>query len=149
GGLNPTRMLRDYREQSARLALMHGYAAILTASDHMGAELIDHGLAPERVHVVRLPVASVNAPQCENPVLENSATANRRLRLLYVGRMTPLKGGPLMIDAAKLAAGSLAQALSLVFVGDGPDRGRWERKARQVQAVSTKVESEFRGWMDS
>ncbi len=140
GGLSPSRMLRGYREQSARLALMHRYAAVLTASDHMRAEMINHGLAPERVHALRLPIAAPDAPQCARA---KAPAANRPRRLLYVGRMTPLKGGPLMLDALKLAADSLAQPLSAVFVGNGPDRARWERKARQAQAAG-RLESEFR-----
>jgi glycosyltransferase involved in cell wall biosynthesis len=142
-------MLRGFREQSARLALMHRYAAVLTASEHMRAELIHNGLAPERVHALRLPIASANPAEGEQPAFDNGAVTNRPPRLLYVGRMTVLKGGPLMIDALKLAANSLAQRLSAVFVGDGPDRSRWERKASQFQQADSKVEIEFRGWLDS
>ena len=141
-------MLRGYREQSARLALMHRYAAVLTASHHMRAELINHGLAPERVHALRLPIAAPDAPQCGQSAREKPAAANRPLRLLYVGRMTPLKGGPLMLEALRLAADSLAQPLSATFVGDGPDRARWERKARQARTAG-RLEIEFRGWMDA
>src|SRR6185437_5247050 len=57
GGLSPLRMWSDYQKQSARLELMGRYAAILTASAHMRAELMRHGLAPERIHAVRLPLA--------------------------------------------------------------------------------------------
>ncbi|HLK86445.1 MAG TPA: glycosyltransferase family 4 protein [Candidatus Binataceae bacterium] len=148
GGLSPSRMLRGYRGQSARLALMHRYCAVLTASEHMRAELLNHGLSADRVHAVRLPIALPHAPQAEQAAREKAPAANRPLRLLYVGRMTPLKGGPLMFDALELAADSLAQPLSAVFVGDGPDRARWERKARKMP-VAGKLAIEFRGWMDA
>jgi glycosyltransferase involved in cell wall biosynthesis len=150
GGLSPLRMWSDYQKQSARLGLMGRYAAILAASAHMRAELMRHGLAPERVHAVRLPLAPDRFPQSSPAATAHLTTAKaRELRLLFVGRMTGLKGGPIMLDALALAAASLGRPLKVSFVGDGPDRMHWEQKSRRLQAANTNLSIEFSGWSNS
>jgi glycosyltransferase involved in cell wall biosynthesis len=148
GGLSPSRMWTDYRKQSARLHLMGRYAAIVTASAHMRAEFVRHGLPPRSVHALRLPLAADGLPASPETA-DATPRRNREVRLLYVGRMTRLKGGPIMLDALTLATASLGRPLKVTFVGDGPDRGRWERKSRQVQAANTNLDIEFRGVLDS
>lgn len=147
GGLNPLRMWSDYHKQSARFALLGRYAAILTASAHMRAEFVRHGLPPQRVHALRLPLAPARSPGTE--AAQATPAENRELRLLYVGRMTRLKGGPIMLDALALAAASLGRPLEVTFVGDGPDRVPWEQKSRRVQAENTNLQIEFSGWLNS
>jgi glycosyltransferase involved in cell wall biosynthesis len=150
GGLSPLRMWNDYWKQSARRALLGRYAAILTASAHMRAEFVRHGLPPERVHALRLPLARSPLPQSsEKEIAQATPAENRELRLLYVGRMTPLKGGSIMLDALALAAASLGRPLKVTFVGDGPERAQWERKSQRVQAANTNLDIEFRGWLNS
>jgi len=147
GGLNPLRMWSDYQKQNARLALLGRYAAILTASAHMRAEFVRHGLPPQRVHALRLPLAPARSPGTETA--EAMPAENRELRLLYVGRMTRLKGGTIMLDALALAAASLGRPLKVTFVGDGPDRVQWEQKSRRIQAENTNLQIEFSGWLNS
>jgi len=147
GGLNPLRMWSDYRKQRARFALLGRYAAILTASAHMRAEFVRHGLPPQRVHALRLPLAPARSPGIGTAQVMRAE--NRELRLLYVGRMTRLKGGSIMLDALALAAASLGRPLKVTFVGDGPDRGQWEQKSRRVQAENTNLHIEFGGWLKS
>jgi len=150
GGLNPVRMWTEYQLQSARLGLMRCYAAILTASTHMRVEFMQHGLPPERVHTLQPPLAPdifFRSQWAETaPVVP---AGDRGLRLLFVGRMTKLKGGPIMIDALALAATVLRRPLRATFVGDGPNRERWELRARRTQAVSSNLQIEFTGWLDS
>lgn len=148
GGLNPSRMWNDYRKQSARLRLMGRYAAIVTASAHMRAEFVRHGFPPQRVHALRLPLATAGFPGSPQTA-RATPRQNREVRLLYVGRMTHLKGGPIMLDALTLAAASLGRPLKVTFVGDGPDRGQWEQKSRQVRAANTNLDIEFSGVLDS
>ncbi|HEV7988840.1 MAG TPA: glycosyltransferase family 4 protein [Candidatus Binataceae bacterium] len=150
GGLNPMRMLLDYSSQAARLALMRRYAAILTTSDHMRAEFVRHGLSPERVHTLRPPLAPDRffQPPAGAENARVPATADRELRLLFAGRMTGLKGGLIMIDALAPVASALKRPLRVTFVGDGPDRPRWEQRARRAQTASSNLQIEFTGWLD-
>jgi glycosyltransferase involved in cell wall biosynthesis len=147
GGLNPVRMWIDYSKQSARLALLGRYAAILTASAHMRAEFVRHGLPPQRVHALRLPLAPARSPVAG--AARVMPAENRELRLLYVGRMTRLKGGSLMFDALALVAASLGRPLKVTLVGEGPDRVQWEQKSRRVQAGNANLKIEFSGWLNS
>jgi glycosyltransferase involved in cell wall biosynthesis len=150
GGLNPLRMWDEYQKQCARLGLIGRYAAILTASAHMRAECVRHGLPAQRVHALRLPLAPGRFPKSPGAATLQAAPAeDRELQLLFVGRMTRLKGGPIMLDALPLVAALLKRPLEVIFVGDGPDRMRWEQKARLVQAANTKLNIEFTGWLDS
>jgi glycosyltransferase involved in cell wall biosynthesis len=57
---------------------------------------------------------------------------------LFVGRLIPLKGGAIAIEAI-----ARAPDWRLVVLGDGPDRRRLERLARR-RGVAERVE--FRGW---
>lgn len=150
GGLNPMRMLLDYRSQAARLAVMRRYAAILTTSDHMRVEFVRHGLSSERVHTLRPPLAPDRffQPPAGAENARVPATADRELRLLFAGRMTGLKGGPIMIDALAPVASALKRPLRVTFVGDGSDRPRWEQRARRAQTASSTLQIEFTGWLD-
>jgi glycosyltransferase involved in cell wall biosynthesis len=149
GGLNPLRMWNEYQKQSARLGLLTRYAAILTASAHMRAEFVRHGLPAQRVHVLRLPIVPRRFTSPGDATVQAASEKDRGLRLLFVGRMIGLKGGRIMLDALPLVAASLKRPLALTFVGDGPDRMRWEQKARWTQAANTDLNIEFTGWLDS
>src|ERR1700730_17680774 len=148
GGLNPLRMWNEYQKQSARLGLLTRYAAILTASAHMRAEFVRHGLPAERMHVLRLPIVP-RFPSPGDATVQAAPEEDRELRLLFVGRMIGLKGGRIMLDALPLVAASLKRPVALTFVGDGSGRLRWEQKARWTQAASTDLNIEFTGWLDS
>ena len=150
GGLNPVRMWTEYRSQTERLAVMRRYAVILTASSHMRSELMRHGFAPDRVHILRYPLDPGRFPQSPGAATLQAAPArDRELKLLFVGRITGLKGGAIMLDALPLVAASLKRPLEVTFVGDGPDRVRWQQKALRAQAASSKLNIEFTGWLDS
>jgi glycosyltransferase involved in cell wall biosynthesis len=62
--------------------------------------------------------------------------------------MTGLKGGLILIDALTPVASALKRPIRLIFVGDGPERERWEQRARLAQAASSNLQIEFTGWLD-
>ena len=100
GGLNPVRMWTEYQRQTAHLALMRRCAVVLTASDHMRAELLRHGFESERVRTVPLPVApGLSGTSRESDPQRLALDGHPWLHLLFVGRMTRLKGGPMMLEA--------------------------------------------------
>lgn len=161
GGLNPLTMLKLYRLQSRRLELLRSYRAILTHSEHLKAEYIRHGIEPERVFNLsyyaresrpgagdspaELPGSEGAAAETEAP--REAEGAGRPFRLLFVGRMDRLKGGQILLDALPLARALLGRPLRLVFAGDGPERGPWEKGARALCARHEGVEVEFAGWV--
>jgi glycosyltransferase involved in cell wall biosynthesis len=61
---------------------------------------------------------------------------------VFLGRMTVLKGGDLLVRAVADASMRLGRAVSLVAIGDGPQRTRWQALAADLQ-----VDARFPGWL--
>lgn len=70
-------------------------------------------------------------------------TPSRPIRMLFVGRLVPLKGLDLLIEAAE---GFLSKGdLTMTIVGDGPDRTRLEELVGSKQLTPSVT---FAGWVD-
>lgn len=137
GGLNPLTMLRDYRRQSDQLRFLPHYQAILVASRHMRAELVNHGVSSDRLRLAPLfpPEISPDAtPPESRPIRGN---------LLLVSRLVNLKGADFLIKALSAAESKLGRRLHLTIAGNGPD----EIRLRQL-AASLAVDVQFEGWLD-
>jgi glycosyltransferase involved in cell wall biosynthesis len=138
GGLNPLTMVRLYRGQRRRQALLADYRAVLVASRHMREEYRRHGVADERLHLLPLFPAGIdpdpNPPGFRTP----------KGRILLLGRLTNLKGGGFLIEALRLARKRLPGDLTLIVLGDGP-----EREALQRCCAEAGLSAEFRGWVDA
>lgn len=161
GGLGPGTMLRDYRRQSRRLEVVARYAAVVTASRHMRREYLAHGLPPDRVVHPPYPafwpaggeaseaLQEGAGPGCSDTEPDSGGSEPRdtgRLRLLFLGRLSDLKGGHLLLEALPAVARALGRPLKAVFCGDGPKRQDWEAsadRAREKPGVSVS----FCGWL--
>lgn len=167
GGLSPATMLREYRIQDQRLKILPRYSAIVTHSEHMRSEYIQHGVDPGRIHRIAYLVEPHQAQatalmspssQCGLSASEHStdatsvkATAQNKIlghRILFLSRMTLHKGGDVLLDALPKVTKALAAPLHLTFAGDGKERRGWERKARQIQSASPALTIDFVGWVD-
>jgi glycosyltransferase involved in cell wall biosynthesis len=165
GGLSPVTMLKLYGLQSRRLKNLHFYDAIVTHSDHMLAELIKHGLSPQRAynfpyyvqpaHAKEQPSGFLPLPAASSSLMvekleERRATREGRsteeLHLLFSGRMEYLKGGHVFIDALPEVALELAKPLRVTFAGDGRERKALEQRAARVRHPQLKIE--FVGWVE-
>jgi glycosyltransferase involved in cell wall biosynthesis len=138
GGLHPGTMMRQYRLQKQRGALLDRYGAVLVASSHMREEYRRHGVAPERLHLVPLfPAQSVPDPvaPAERPFSD---------RVLMVGRLIPLKGARLLLGALPIASAKLGRRLELEVAGDGPEKAELETLARDRN-----IPVRFLGWTDA
>jgi glycosyltransferase involved in cell wall biosynthesis len=127
-------MWQDYQRQSRRFALLLRYQAVLVASVHMRKELELHDVDPERLHVLRLPVAEAIDIGDEDRVPE---------RILFTGRLTEVKGAHYLLRAAHEAAAALNRPLRLTVAGTGPQQPLLEDLARTLQ-----LEVQFKGWVD-
>jgi len=143
GGLNPLTMVRMYNAQAAHLSTLSGCAAVVTFSEHMRDEMLRHGLFPERVHVVP-PFVSQQALSATT-----ASGADNTIRLLFLGRLEPLKGVPRLLDALPLVARRLGRPVTLTVAGDGADRRALEDRARRVEADESRVRVRFAGWQQS
>ena len=138
GGLSPVTALRNYYFQARRAQLLPRYHAVLVASRHMCSEFLNHGVESRRLFVVPLP-PTLDVPEVHEP--------EPRLptgRLLFLGRLTDLKGAHYLIKAVDRAERRLGRPLTLTIGGTGPEQTR-------LQALATRlgVKADFTGWLDT
>lgn len=133
GQLSPLKMARQYGWAKRQQGLFSSYASIVVASEHMRVEYIRNGASAERVHA--LPLFA--------PPGDGARAASSPDGVLFLGRMTDLKGGDLLVRATAHASRLLGRPVALVMAGEGPARRAWERLAR-----TEGVPAEFTGWVD-
>jgi glycosyltransferase involved in cell wall biosynthesis len=136
GGRSPITMWRQFRHESERLAILRRYNAMVTHSAHMQTEMAHHGID---VKVVSYPV-HVHTATSRRSALDSWC-------LLFVARMERLKGGACLLDALPAIAAAAQRPINLTLTGDGPERPRWEARAREVMAATPNVTVEFPGWV--
>jgi glycosyltransferase involved in cell wall biosynthesis len=137
GGLSPLTMMSEYRFQRRRRTLLERYAKVIVISGHMKREYEGQGLAPD--HVVLLPYTVDAAPEAPPPIRKQPTDC-----ILFVSRLTTLKGGRALIEAIPIAARALGRPLRLVVAGDGEERSHLDKLARRLS-----VPVEFAGWVDA
>jgi glycosyltransferase involved in cell wall biosynthesis len=126
-------LVRQFRWASEQNGLFSHYHAMVVASRHMQREYVRHGVHPERIHVNPLfPTVDV-APEPLPPGPGRS--------VVFLGRMTSLKGGDVLVRAVAAASARLGSAIGLTMIGDGPQRLEWETLARGLGTSCT-----FTGW---
>jgi glycosyltransferase involved in cell wall biosynthesis len=141
GGLSPITMVKLYREMSQRLKLMRSYVVIATNSSYLSEEYERHGFATHR-----LPYPVFGDSKRRSRTIRDGAVPY--WRLLFVGRMDRLKGGEILLDGLPAIRAGVDRDVELVFVGDGPDRKTWRRKAEQIQSTTSGIRIEFKGWLE-
>jgi len=131
-------MWQKFAGQSQMKFRLPQYQAIMVASNHMYREFEQHGVRPHKLHLVPLPAADCTLlrPQPTTKTLEG--------RILFVGRLTDLKGTDYLVKAINLAAKCLRRRLSLTIAGEGPERLNLERLASGLG-----VAVEFTGWVQT
>ena len=138
GGLNPLTMFRSYDLQMRRYRLLRRYRVVLVASRHMRTEYIRHGLPADSVTLA--PYAPTGITPDSEPPLARKVVG----RLLFVGRLTDLKGGEYLIRAMVEASKTLELTLTLDVLGAGPEQDRLKDLARRLR-----VRVAFAGWVDT
>jgi len=69
-------------------------------------------------------------------------------RLLFLGRLEPLKGVSRLLTALRPFADRLAVPVRLVIAGEGSERPKLEAQAARIGADSASIEIVFAGWQD-
>ena len=166
GGLSPLTALSDFRRESQRLRLLRSYRAIVTASEYMRTEYLRNGFGPEAVTVIPYPAHSSDMAQptrvsahqwAEADQSDGSASSSAYgsaggrgpYRLLFAGRMEPLKGAAMMLDSLPRLAASIERGIHLTLVGDGRERAKLEKQACHMQSDPERLRIRFAGWLDS
>lgn len=133
----PNHVLRSYVHQSRRLRTLTMVEAVIVASRHVRDVFARQGVEPRKIHVIPYPVVGVS---------RLAAPPGRRAftnRVLFLGRLTALKGLTDAVISVARASNILKRRLSLQVGGEGPEEERARRAARAVG-----VDAEFFGWSD-
>jgi glycosyltransferase involved in cell wall biosynthesis len=133
GRMRPGYVAEGWRWANDQNDLFDEYTAIVTGSRHMRDEYVRNGAPADRVHAIPLFPTLTGEPADPPP----------GFRVLFLGRMTAIKGGDLLIRAVADAADALGQPVPLTMAGDGPQRAAWERLAARLG-----VDAAFTGWVD-
>jgi glycosyltransferase involved in cell wall biosynthesis len=131
GPANPLVMLKQYTWSTRQRELFDRYAAIVVASRFMRDEYVRAGVSADRIAAIPL-FTEMMAPRS---IAERSA---RITDVLFLGRMTPLKGPDVLMHAI---AAHVPDA-RVTFAGEGPERPRL-----QQLAASLGVRAQFPGWV--
>lgn len=128
GGLNPATMWRMFCRQSQIHSRFGRWRALLVASRHMYQEFEKNGVRPDHLHLVPLPAALSIAP---------TPPAARKVgyplsRLLFMGRLTDIKGAGYLVAATAQAARQLERPLTLTVAGDGQELSRAQEMAHKL-----------------
>ena len=146
-------MVRRYAVEAARRDILPEYRAIVTASAHMRAEYTQYGVAPDAVHVVDLMVAGADDPSDQTSSaavdLQSSRPSLREeWRLLFIGRLTELKGPQLLLDALAHVRRQYRGRVHVVMIGDGDARADLEQRARSICGQDAGLSVQFAGWLE-
>lgn len=133
GQWSAAKLAQQYAWARSQHALLDAYDTIMVASDHMRREYTRHGVAGDRVIVNPLFPLELHASPAPMP---------DEFRVVFLGRMTALKGGDVLIRAVAAASHELGAALNLTLAGDGPSRRTWE-----ALSASLGVGATFTGWI--
>jgi len=138
GGLNPLTAFRSYELQRSRNQLLGRYARICVASDALKREYLHNGV-PERAVTV-LPLF----PDRVSPDPLPPGAGSTDGPILFVGRLTPQKGGALLLQAVVLAQRARGRSMHVQFVGEGQEQALLERLAARLGVRAT-----FLGWCEA
>ena len=136
GGLHPGTMWRRYRRHMQLNEQLSGHHAVLVASHYMQQEFLRNGVSPQKLHLVPLPCT--DSVPADTPPVRKAPQG----RILFVGRLTDLKGPDYLMRAIPKAAERLSRPLALTVAGDGPERSNLERLARRLGITVA-----FTGWV--
>jgi glycosyltransferase involved in cell wall biosynthesis len=136
GRLSPGHAAHHWSWAHLQRDLFARYRAMVVASGHMRQEYLRNGAPEDRVHALPL-FSTVDDPR-------PAAASPQDPSVVFVGRMTALKGGDLLIRAVAEAGDALGASIALHMVGDGPQRTEWERLA-----VRLAVRTTFHGWVEA
>lgn len=136
GRLRPQVMMEQYAWARRQQAVFPRYKAMVVASAHMRDEFARYGDLVARITAIPLFTAA--------PI---AVTAPRDLDVVFIGRLTPLKGAGLLLDALRHARRELGRPIRATIAGEGPDRAKLEARAATLTAEGILV-AEVPGWID-
>ncbi len=137
GARRPDHLLHLYRAQRARSRVLPRYRAIAVASRHVRELYLQQGLAADRLRLLPYPTLEWLAGEIPPEPRPLSG------KVLFVGRVTRLKGLDHAVRAVASAGRRLSRALTLIVAGEGP-----ELAPALALAAELAVPAQAVGWVD-
>jgi glycosyltransferase involved in cell wall biosynthesis len=137
GRLRPDVMMKQYGWARRQQALFPRYKAMVVASDHMRAEFSRYDGLAGRVTTIPLFTSGPAA-----------VTSARTLDVVFLGRLTPLKGADLLLDGLRAAAAALGRPVRALIAGEGPHRAALQSKAAALRRQGSVI-ADVPGWIDA
>ena len=137
GILRPNALLRDYLYQSRRLRTLSAVRAVIVASQHVRSVFERQGIDRSKLAVIPCPVIGVS--RASAPPAARQFTN----RVLFLGRLTHLKGLTDAVASVAKASQLLGRRLVLQVGGEGP-----ERENGREAASAAGIAVEFHGWVN-
>jgi|SRR5262245_781729 len=138
-------MAAQYRWARRQQRLFRLYTGIVVASDHMRREYLRYGIPFDRIHQIPLFSTIAGGSSASTPARPDETKPG--IDVVFLGRMTPLKGVEALVRALPHAAAVLGRPVTAVLAGDGPERERLQELANEVGDGG--VTAEFPGWVDA
>jgi glycosyltransferase involved in cell wall biosynthesis len=144
GRLRPHVMASQYRWARRQQRLFSRYSGIVVASEHMRREYLRYDIPAGHLH--RIPLFSTIPAGAAAPTPAR-AGAEPQIDVVFLGRMTPLKGAEQLVRALPHVASALGRPVRAVLAGSGPERERLRDLARELGGAGG-FSVEFPGWID-
>src|SRR5678815_792880 len=120
GELTPGKFVGQYRWAREQHGLLPRYRTMVVASEHMKREFVRNGVPSSQIHVN--PLFPTHRHEFVGTVGVTADPTHGDPCVAFVGRMTVLKGGDLLVDAIAQASKRLGRTIRLLLIGDGPQR---------------------------
>jgi glycosyltransferase involved in cell wall biosynthesis len=137
GRLRPDTMLREYAWARRQQSIFPRYAAMVVASEHMRREFARYDGLASRITAIPLFTQGPAAP----------LPAVRDLDVVFLGRLTTLKGSDVLLDALAHAGRAIGRPLRALIAGEGPRRAALRARAAALAADGS-VDADIPGWID-
>lgn len=134
---HPRDLVRSYRRQLRRVDALLAARGVVVASEYVRGVLERQGVPKQRLHMIPYPVIGAQ-PDPEPPARRPFTD-----RVLFLGRLTHLKGLVEAVISVGQASERLGRKLRLEVGGEGPELERCRRVA-----LGAGVDVEFCGWVD-
>lgn len=150
GGKHPLTMVKLFNHNLAMQQVLMQDDAIILASEHMAQEWRRLGYPVERLHVIS-PYCGELSPNIDLASFTGKIAPGpgEGLRIAFLGRMEPLKGGTTLIAALQLVRKALNVPVQLTLAGNGRARADWEARAAAATAADAGLSIHFPGHINA
>jgi len=125
--------------------MLRGAVRVIAVTPKEAAELRDFGVEPEKIDVIPNGVPEHFFAQTDAHRFRQKVSLGDSPYVLFVGRLNPIKGPDLLLDAY-LSSGAADQGVHLVVAG--PDEGLKESLVKQAHAAKVQDKVHFPGFIN-